>query len=156
MAYNHVTKITIVTFFCEVASVLGWFDDSKISVYCHQGQCVNRYSSQGYCYVAFLLTTMPPKSHWDVANEGMPKGHAEMAPIQKSEIASDATDMLGIVRIRLLNTMTKRVKEFPRNNNKSVSAKTANSRMTVALFLDCNSFNMTSSCFSVTSFGLFQ
>ena len=79
-----------------------------------------------------------------------------MAPIQKSEIASDATDMLGIVRIRLLNTMTNRVKEFPRNNNKSISAKTANSRMTVALFLDCNSFNMTSSCFTVTSFGLFQ
>ena len=55
-----------------------------------------------------------------------------MAPIHKSEIVSDATDMLGIVCIRLFNIMTKRVKEFPRNVNKSISAKTANSRMTVA------------------------
>ena len=58
-----------------------------------------------------------------------------MAPIHKSEIASDATDMLAIVRIRLFNIMTKRVKAFPRNINKSISAKTANSRMTDCSFV---------------------
>ena len=81
----------------------------------------------------------------------MPKGHAVKALTQKSETARDATNIFGIVRIRLFNPMIKSVKVSPMSNLDKTSAKIPNSRMTSDLLLDFKSFNMSSSCFFVRS-----
>ena len=69
-------------------------------------------------------------------------------PNDKSETASDVTNMFGIVRIRGFNITTRSVKTFPTNKNNKTSTKTPVSRMTFSLLLDFNSFNMSASCLS--------
>ena len=72
-------------------------------------------------------------------------------PNDKSETASDVTNMFGIVRIRGFNITTRSVKTFPTNKNNKISMKTPVSRMTFSLLLDFSSFNMSSNCFALES-----
>ena len=72
-------------------------------------------------------------------------------PNDKSETASDVTNMFGIVRIRGFNITTRSVKTFTTNKNNKISTKTPVSRMTFSLLLDLSSFNMSSNCFALES-----
>ena len=50
------------------------------------------------------------------------KGTLREPPNKKSDTASDATNMLGIVRIRRFKTIIRRVMKFPTNKKTKISA----------------------------------
>ena len=75
----------------------------------------------------------------------MPKAPTLKTPSNKSETASDATNMFGIVRIRRFNNRTRSVKEFPTNRNNKISMNKPDSRITLVLLLDLNSLNISAS-----------
>ena len=81
----------------------------------------------------------------------MLKGTALTTPKNKSETAIDATNMFGILRIRLYNNITRSVKEFPTNRNNNISMYKPDSSITLALLLDFKSLNISVSWFSVES-----
>ena len=93
-------------------------------------------------------------SQWEVTNAGMPKGTELQRPNNRSETASDATNMFGIVLIRWFNNITRSVREFPTNKSNRISTNPPNNRIALALLLDWNSLNISASWFSV-EFGIF-
>ena len=88
---------------------------------------------------------------WEVTNVGMPNGAARKTPNNKSETASDATNMFAIVRIRRFNIITRSVRKFPTNRNNTIRAYKPDSTITLALLLDLNSLNISASWSSVES-----
>lgn len=82
---------------------------------------------------------------------GKLKGQAVKSPKAKSETASDATNIFGLVRICRFNSIIARVIKFPANKTNSMSPKTPDSKMILEMFLDCSSSNISVSCFSVES-----
>lgn len=71
--------------------------------------------------------------------------------MRKSETASDATNIFGIVRNRRFSSMTRSVTKFPTNISNERNPKETDSKMTFSLLLDFSSVNMSASCFSVES-----
>ena len=72
----------------------------------------------------------------------MDNGATLKTPINKSETASDATNMFGIVLIRRFNIITKSVRQFPTNRNNTIRTYKPDSRMTLVLLLDLNSLDI--------------
>ena len=89
------------------------------------------------------------KGHLEVTRTTGPNGDDAKTPKHKSVTASDATNILVIVRRRRFSSITRRVMEFPANKNDKIKVKKTDSRMTWALLLDCNSVNISASCFFV-------
>ena len=81
----------------------------------------------------------------------MAEGSALKTPINKSETASDATNMFGIVLILRFDNITRSVREFPTNRNNTISTYKADSRITLALLRELNSLNNSATCFPVES-----
>ena len=72
-------------------------------------------------------------------------------PNNKSETASDATNMFAIVRIRRFNNITRSVRKFPTNRKNTIRTYKPDSTITLAFLLDLNSLNISASWSSVES-----
>lgn len=91
------------------------------------------------------------KGQWDVDNTAKPE-KLERAAKEKSEIASDATNMLaGTTRILRFNTIIRRVIEFPTKHSDKITAKNPASSAILALLLAFNSVSISASCLSAGS-----
>ena len=90
---------------------------------------------------------VPLKGLWplEVTNAGRAEGPAPRTPMSKSERASDATNMFGIVIIRRFKNITKNVMKFPTNKNNKISHKNPDSRISFALLLDFKSLDISAS-----------
>ena len=99
---------------------------------------------------------MSLNGQWEVTNVGMVKGTVLKTPSNKSETASDATNMFGMVRIRRFNNRTRSVKEFPTNRNNEIRMIKPDSRITLVLLLDLNSLNISASWLSMESIFFFR
>ena len=66
----------------------------------------------------------------------MQNGTEQKSPIDKSETASDATNMFGVVLIRRFNNIARSVKLFPRNKSNKISTYKPNTKAALAWLLD--------------------
>ena len=81
----------------------------------------------------------------------MTNGAKRKTPNNKSETASDATNMFATVRIRRFNNITRSVRKFPANIKNTIRTYKPDSTITLAFLLDLNSLNITASWSSVES-----
>ena len=81
----------------------------------------------------------------------MANGAERKTPNNKSETASDATNMFAIVRIRRFNNITRSVRKFPTNRKNTIRTNKPDSTITLAFLLDLNSLNISASWSSVES-----
>ena len=86
---------------------------------------------------------------WVPLRTAGPNGADTKTPKHKSVTASDATNKLEIVFLRQFSDITRRVIKFPTNVNEEIIPNETDSRIILALPLDCNSTNISASCFLV-------